>query len=309
MTEQQATLAIALLAAFADGGADGREREQLQRIAQELGDAQLNSAQIYQDVILRRIDVTAAANALTSDEARRDAYEIALAVCDADGTHGPQETLFLQQLRTALKLSEADVSSINKEAAAIAAVPLATRTTAEPVSHASTMSKEELDKMVLNYAILNGALELLPQSLASMAIIPLQMKMVYRVGKSYGYELDSGHIKDFLGTLGVGLASQYIEQFGRKLVGGLLGKVAGNMGRKIGSVGTGVAFSFATTYALGQIAQRYYGGGRTLSTAMLKQGFDNVLVEAKNMQGRYLPQMQERARTLNLSEVMAAAKM
>ncbi|MCK7498350.1 MAG: hypothetical protein MZW92_52755 [Comamonadaceae bacterium] len=54
--------------------------------------------------------------------------------------------------------------------------------------------------MILNYAILNGALELLPDSLASMAIIPLQMKMVYRIGKSYGYELDRGHVKDFLAT-------------------------------------------------------------------------------------------------------------
>ena len=44
--------------------------------------------------------------------------------------------------------------------------------------------------MILNYSILNGALELLPQSMASMAIIPLQMKMVYRIGKEHGYELD-----------------------------------------------------------------------------------------------------------------------
>ncbi len=32
--------------------------------------------------------------------------------------------------------------------------------------------------MVSNYAILNGALELLPESLATLAIAPLQMKMV-----------------------------------------------------------------------------------------------------------------------------------
>ena len=70
--------------------------------------------------------------------------------------------------------------------------------------------------MILNYAILNGALELLPESLATMAIIPLQMKMVYRVGMSHGFELDRGHIKDFIATLGVGLTSQYVEQIGRK---------------------------------------------------------------------------------------------
>jgi len=46
---------------------------------------------------------------------------------------------------------------------------------AEP-AYAATMTGAELDTMILNYAILNGALELLPQNLASMAIIPLQMR-------------------------------------------------------------------------------------------------------------------------------------
>ena len=75
----------------------------------------------------------------------------------------------------------------------------------------SAQTEAELDKSILNYSILNGALELLPQSMASMAIIPLQMKMVYRIGKSYGYELDRGHIKDFLATAGIGMASSRLS--------------------------------------------------------------------------------------------------
>jgi len=39
-------------------------------------------------------------------------------------------------------------------------------------------------------------------------------------------------------------------------VGGLLGKVMGGLGRGVGSAGTGMAMSFATTYALGQLAVR-----------------------------------------------------
>ena len=81
--------------------------------------------------------------------------------------------------------------------------------------------------------ITNGALELLPETLSTMAIIPLQMRLVYRIGQAYGYELDSGHVKDFLATVGVGLTSQYLEQAGRKLLGGLLGRVAGGLGRGI----------------------------------------------------------------------------
>jgi uncharacterized protein (DUF697 family) len=80
-----------------------------------------------------------------------------------------------------------------------------------------------LDRQTVNASVTNAALELLPESLASMAILPLQVRLVYQIGKAYGYELDQGHIKEFLATLGVGLAGQYIEQFGRNLLGGLLG--------------------------------------------------------------------------------------
>ena len=131
-----------------------------------------------------------------------------------------------------------------------AATPAAGPATPAP----GTPEQAELDRMILNAAILNGALELLPQSMASMAIIPLQVRLVYRIGKAHGFELDRGHIKDFLATTGVGMTGQYVEQFGRKLIGGLLGKVLGGAGRAIGSQATGSAFSFATTWAIGKVA-------------------------------------------------------
>jgi uncharacterized protein (DUF697 family) len=165
-----------------------------------------------------------------------------------------------------------------------------------------------MDRSILNYAILNGALEFLPQSWASMAIIPLQIKMVYGIGKTYGHELDQGHIRELLATMGVGLTSQYLEQFGRKLLGGLLGKVGGGLGRQLGRSATSVAFSFATTYALGQVARRYYAGGRQMSTELLRDTFQNLLGPAKEMQARYLPQIQERAGSLDAGQVMAMVR-
>ncbi|HET7772706.1 MAG TPA: DUF533 domain-containing protein, partial [Burkholderiaceae bacterium] len=155
-----------------------------------------------------------------------------------------------------------------------------------------SVSEAELDKSILNYSILCGALELLPQSWASMAIIPMQMKMVYAVGKVHGVELDKGHVKEFLATAGVGLAGQYVEQFGRKLLGGLVGKYVGRTAGKIVGAGTGIAMSFATTYALGQLAKRYYGGGRQMNTAVLKDTFDSLLGPARKLQAEYMPPIQ-----------------
>lgn len=160
-------------------------------------------------------------------------------------------------------------------------------------------SYAQLDKSILNYALLNGALEPLPQSQASMAIIPLQIKMVYGIGKAHRVTLGQGHIKAFIVAAGVGLTWQYLEQFGRELPGGAASKTFGT----VGSAATGVAFSFATTYALGQLAKRYYAGGRVMSTAMC-ENFKNLLGPVEQMQAQYLPQIQQKAGTLDAGQIM-----
>jgi uncharacterized protein (DUF697 family) len=129
--------------------------------------------------------------------------------------------------------------------------------------------------------------------------------MVYGIGKAHGVTLDQGHIKEFIAAAGVGLTSQYLEQIGRKLLGGLLGKMAGKTIGKVGGAATGMAFSFASTYALGQLAKRYYAGGRRMDTAMLKDSFQNLLGPAKQLQTQYLPQIQQRASTLDMGSVMS----
>ena len=308
--ERQAIMALAIMAAFADDRKDAAERDQVKRIADSLSrDSGLNVAAVYQDVLLKRVTLESAAGALASPESRRLAYELCVGVCDADGTQGEAERGFLSSLQSRLGFDEAEAASardITTSAEALAAAPLAVTEPPDlPVVQASRVSAAEQDRMILNYAILNGALELLPDSLASMAIIPLQMKMVYRIGKSYGYELDSGHIKDFLATGGIGMASQYVEQIGIRLLGSLFGKkrlrgMVGSMANQAISSG----FSFATTYALGRLAVRYYSGGRTFSTQVLKDTYAGLLGEAKGLQQQFLPAIQERARTVNVSQIL-----
>jgi uncharacterized protein (DUF697 family)/tellurite resistance protein len=321
LEEQQSILAIALHAAFADGITDNSEREQIRRIAESLGKSiadasgQPDLAGIYQDVLLKRVSLPAAAAVLTDPGQRQLAYEMAVCVCDADGRQSAAEHAFLEALKQHLQLAPAQTDAFDTDADTIVALgetaaPTAIKNlppaaTGPVVAAQPNVSGVELDKSILNYAMLNGALELLPQSWASMAIIPLQIKMVYGIGKTHGVELDQGHIKEFIAAAGVGLTSQYLEQFGRKLLGGLLGKTAGKLFGNIGSAATGIAFSFATTYALGQLARRYYAGGRTMSTAMLQDTFQNLLEPAKQMQTQYLPQIRQQAETLDMSRVMA----
>lgn len=306
--QQRAILVIALLAAYADGDKHDREREEIRNIADALANESgtPDLSRLYQDVLLKRTSLDAAIAALDSAELRQLAYEMAVCVCNADGRQSETEQRFLNELKSRLQLQAATSAGIEKTADEVVRVAAATQAvTDRPVVAAQAkVSDTELDKTILNYALLNGALELLPQSWASMAIIPLQIKMVHGIGKAHGYALDQDHIKEFIAAAGVGLTSQYLEQFGRKLLGGLLGKAGGNLLGNIGSAATGMAFSFATTYALGQVAKRYYAGGRVMSTDLLRETFQNMLGPAKQMQSQYLSQIEQQARNLDMGQVM-----
>ena len=174
----------------------------------------------------------------------------------------------------------------------------------------------EVDSLVLRYSILNGALELLPETLATMAILPLQMKLVHSVGTLHGVSLDRKHIGEFLTAAGIGATLQVVEGFARKLVGGFagtlgkkfLGKSAGGLAKGCVDQLTSSAFSFASTYAIGQLAHRYYANGRTWGGTDAKGTFATLKDNAQQLHARYLPQIQQQAGTLDVKSVLAMVR-
>ncbi|QKK03771.1 MAG: DUF533 domain-containing protein [Pseudomonadota bacterium] len=312
-----ALLTIALYAAFADGSKHAAEREEIRRIAESLAAENAPDLRaLYQDVLLERVSLAEVAGRLDDPGEKHLAYEMAVGVCDADGRMSDGERRFLDRLKGLLGMDSDQAEVIEHEAeqlvelteAAAPAVAMQSSAPAGPAVNTPQIDEAALDKSILNYSILNGALELLPQSWASMAIIPLQVRMVYSIGREYGVELDRGHIKEFLATLGVGMTSQYLEQFGRKLIGGLFRSAGGRGIGRLGGAATGMAFSFATTYALGHVARRYYAGGRQMSTALLKSTFDELLGSAREKQGEFMPQIEQRAQNLDMSQVMGLVR-
>ncbi|MFM7273005.1 MAG: GTPase, partial [Gammaproteobacteria bacterium] len=282
----------------------------------------LNLAALYRDVLLKKPDPAALAARLRSPEARSLAYEMAVGVCDADGVQTPAEKAFLQELSSALGLAapaaaafseraEALAASVDADAVAVTATASAATsaaTSAPTLTRASDIPREQMDKMILDASIMNAALELLPESLSTLAIIPLQVRLVYRIGRSYGYPMDASQAKDFLATVGVGLGSQYLEQVGRKLLGGVLGSVLGGLGRSVGRQAASSGMSFASTWALGRVADRYYAGGREMNTAVLQASFRELLTEAKVLAPRYAGDIQRRAATIDTRELLSIAR-
>ncbi|WP_312835409.1 TerB family tellurite resistance protein [Comamonas sp.] len=354
--EMRATLTLCLLASFADGEKHEREREQIRQVAEGLAaDQQINLPHLYQDVLLRRVQLGDVLAQLQTVESRQLAYEMALCVCEADGSTSPKEAAFLAQLREAFGTAQpapspappaapapavaaatgmaaAAAQSTPREAALAgslvdaplnAALPEAPLALTEPAPHPaaadpllpaqaerrpSALPVEAMDQKILKASILNGAIELLPENLSTLAIIPLQMRLVYQIGQNYGYELDKGHIKDLLGALGVGLTSQYLEQAGRKLLGGLLGKAGKGLLGGLGKQAVSSGMSFASTYALGHVANQYYAGGRQLSTEMLKNAYAHVMQDGRQLQPRYQAQMQQTASGLTTAKILSMVR-
>jgi uncharacterized protein (DUF697 family)/tellurite resistance protein len=312
MTSEQtkAVLTVALMAAFADGLKDDRERERIKELAARLPAEGIDLPALYQEVLLGKPDIAAVARPLADDRALAQfAYEMAVGVVDSDGAHTGAEGAFLDRLAQALRLPAPEAKAYVEQADAIAAVPgVPVSVPAATVAPASAVDSAALDKQIVDASITNAALELLPESLASMAILPLQVRLVYRIGKAHGYELDQGHIKEFIAALGVGLTGQYLEQFGRKLLGGVLGRVGGGIGRTVGKQAVSSGLTFATTYAIGRVAQRYYAGGRTLDAATLKTTFASLVEEARGIAPRYQQEIEQAAQTIDTRNLVSLIK-
>lgn len=310
--EQRALIGVSLMAAFADGTNTDAERDRIRQLLEGFRNPALNALELYRDVLLRKVNLGELTRQITTPEGRLLAYEMALGVCEADGHRNPTETAFLAQLQRELGIADRAAAPLQQQASEItsAAVPPvlgAASTGAGPAPAAAATPDAEIESSILNHAILAGALELLPGSLATMAIIPVQMRLVYRIGQRYGHQLDRGHIGEFLAAAGIGMTSQVLEGYATKFMKGLLGTVAGGLGRGLAGALTPTAMAFGTTWALGQLAQRYYAGGRTLSGLQLQQSFRSLLGQAQTLQQQYLPQIQQRSRSLDLAEVVRLA--
>jgi len=326
-TQQRAVTAIALFAALADGKMSDEERQRIDAALRTLANEEPDLSQVASDVFLGRTTLERAASQVVDPELRRAAFDAAIAVCDSDGATGPAERRFLDQLRVALHLP-ADAAQAIQEADALAAVApendivdlldqRATSSSPPPPPPplpardsvaAPTPQTAAIDGTISRYAMITAGLELLPQRLATVGILPLQMRMVYLIGKAYGHTLDRQHIAEFLGVVGVGMASQAVERVARKVVGGMARRLLGGMLGSLGGPATGAGMTYATTWALGQVARSYYASGRRLSVEQLRQAFGTAVEQGKSLYQQQAPEIAAQARNLDVKALLAAER-
>lgn len=292
--DTQIIITIAALAANADGALGHEERLSIISAAERLGLAG-DDPRLTQ-VMSGSGDVAQLAHALSTEEARIAAYDVAAAVCHADGPPNATESAFLSALSRELGASDpsAERAATLDAAAQAASVP--------PAGGAPS----DADAFILDQAMLAAAADLLPERLATLAILPLQLRMVYTIGQRHGQALDMAQVKDLAAVVGIGAAGNLLEGVvrgvlggvGRGLLGGLLGSAAG--------AAAGVAVTFATTYALGHAAEQYYAQGRSLGANDLRALFSRFQGEAGTIYPRVEARIRELAAGSNLQSMLGS---
>jgi uncharacterized protein (DUF697 family) len=239
----------------------------------------------------RLVDARAGATPGTGDE-RRAAREALATDRSARADQASRETR-----RDSAVLAEASrISTAGR--AAVESRPAA----------AEDSASDSTDALVLRNAVLAGALERMPNPMASIAILPLQMRMVQEIAKRNGRVVDRQKARELMNTVDVGKVGDYLGDIGRKLLGGLFRQAAGKGKKSAPPPPEGSSRAFTTTYALGRLAQANYGGPSAMDTMRLKASFAPLLDRATELAPRYELAIQEQARkgaSLDMTKLIA----
>lgn len=313
--DSETIISLSLLAALSDGHLGREERESLSTLARRL-DLDATSAPSWGG----ETDLRVLAERLSGPEARREAFEACVAVCHADGIVTPGEESFLCALWPVLGLDARDVRRIQGGAqsvteAATGSLGAAAGATARPGEGDAAASGTEaagpdrdFDGWILRHAMLAAAAEFLPGSLSSLAVIPIQMKLVARIGAAHGHALNGEQLQELLATAGIGATAQLVDGLARRLVGGVARSLGGRLAGGAAGVATSAAFTFAATYGIGHASLAYYAGGRTLQAVELRALYTRLTEDGKTLYPRMEGEVRALADRLDLNQLMRSLK-
>jgi uncharacterized protein (DUF697 family)/tellurite resistance protein len=201
--------------------------------------------------------------------AREQLWQSAYAMVHADGTASPDEVRLLDKMRSAFQLPEANVSTTTRlmDEAKDTLLPSHIKPVTDP-----ELRQKEIGQDVMKYSVLSAVLGAFPVPgiaiATDLAIVALQLKLVRDVGQYWGHKVDREAAKTLLGGLGLGT--------GARIAVSNLAKVVPVWGSAFGATS-----AFATTWALGKIANRYFESGRTADLKELKKEMKTVEKEGK----------------------------
>jgi len=271
-TEGLAGLRILVAVAKADGKLLDEERNALEEALEEV---KLPEGVTLETLLREEPDVEAQIQRILSPTARQETYQAAVSISYVDGECSPSERVILERLKDAFGIGAAP-SAPQKQPSFLADVFTETKDTILPsnIKKVDNPKKRaaEIEEDVLKYAIMSAVLGAFPvPGLAiatDIAVVALQAKLVRDVGQYYGHRVDGKALSSLLGGIVGGAGLRIAINNLAKLVPGW------------GSV-VGATTSFATTWGVGKVADRFFAGGATASPAELRADFKSAKKDGK----------------------------
>jgi uncharacterized protein (DUF697 family)/uncharacterized tellurite resistance protein B-like protein len=270
--ENEAIASLKILAAVAraDGTEHNDERNSLDAAHESL---ELETPIAIDDLLVgdAGIDVSAELARLQSPEAREQIYRSAFFMAYADGTCTKDEQAILDLVGAETGVTPEARTSLER-----LFVPAAERTSLLPVRaraiEDAAARAAHVKTEILKYAALTAVLGAFPiPGLAiatDLGVIALQVKMVRDIGQYWGHPLDRDAAKSMLYGMGLGT--------GARLAVNNLAKLLPGWGSAVGAT-----TSFASTYALGKVIDKFFAADAKGDIKDLKSEFKSAEKEGK----------------------------
>lgn len=267
--ENEAVASLKILAAIAraDGSVHNDERKSL---AAALDNLELSAPVKIEELLAdTSIDVASELAKLESPEAREQIYRSAFFMAHADGTCTKEEQAILDLVATETQVTLEARQSLDRIFTPARTSLLPTKLS--KVEDAGERTKK-VQSQVMKYAIVSAVLGAFPVPgvaiATDLAVIALQLKMVRDIGKLWGHDVDRNAAKSMLYTMGLGT--------GARLAVNNLAKLLPGWGSAIGAT-----TSFASTFALGRVIEKFFSADAKVDLASLKPDFDAAQKEGK----------------------------
>lgn len=268
VTEQEAMASFRMLVcvARADGKMSAEERATLE---ESLSGVPMPKGTSVQTLLDEDLNLDALLRQIQSPEAREQAYQAAQSLANVDGYCSPEEAKLLERIKAELQIPEEKVSLTKRimGEAKDTFLPSNIQAIADPVRR-----KKEIDEDVMKYSVLNAVLGAFPVPLVDIAVnlasIAVQMKMVRDIGQYHGHQVTKESAKSLLAGLGASA--------GARIAVISLCKFVPIWGSAVGAVG-----NFASTWAVGRIADRWFANGCKDDMSVLRDAFKAAEKEGK----------------------------
>jgi uncharacterized protein (DUF697 family)/tellurite resistance protein len=206
---------------------------------------------------------------ITTPHVREQLWQSAYTMIHADGTATPAEDALVAKMRTAFAIDEAKVSATKRfmDEAKDTVLPSNIEAIADPARR-----QKEIDQDVLKYSVLSAVLGAFPVPgiaiATDLAVVALQLKLVRDIGQYWDHKVDKAAAKSLLAGLGLGTGARIAVSNLAKLV-------------PVWGSAFGATSAFATTWALGKIANRYFESGQKTDVAQLRNEMKAMEKEGK----------------------------